>query len=152
MVDYFSHIKISGVGIDGQLTKAQRLNDALRFIEFEGKVSKEKCAEMKVNLDGWKVSLRKNWQAKRLDALSDEIDVKALTAKFNSETIWREYDFIINMLRKGSTTVDAEDLKFCTAAAMTVLTFENWQRPGALCNATVQEFQNCTQTIMMTSM
>ncbi len=138
------HLRLLGLGPDGQLTRVQRLCDALRFIEYKkyGDVS-----GMYRTLDNWKTTLAKKRQkltVKRLDALSDvSNDVREVGKLLlgNSKMIER-YDKTINKLRKGAS-LEERDLKYCTAALMLVLMYSNWQRPGTVSNCTIQEFEEC---------
>ena len=56
---YLEMIKKMGVGPDGQLTKLERLCDALSYLRYYQPSLKSKIEEMEVHIQRWKQVLRK---------------------------------------------------------------------------------------------
>ena len=55
--------------------------------------------------------------------------------------MWTEFDTIIIKVMKSPDLVTTRDLKFCMASLLLTTLFHSWQKPGAVKNLKVSQFQ-----------
>ena len=96
----------------------------------------------------WKLTLCKEKKVlnhKRLEKLSEkELDVQKMK---NFTNMWSRFDTIITGIatsQPGSMTTQ-KDLKFCMSAVMLSILFHSWQRPAAVKNLILCQFQKAVK-------
>lgn len=151
LVGYMEKLKRSSIGPECQLAKLDGLCCALRFLRVEvlnpntNQELTEKATHMQGVLHGWKTTLRKGkrkLQKKRLEDLSNQdLSLEKINQMVDNESLWREFDSVCYQVRRGETlsTSVLNDVTILLAAS---ILFKNWQRPGAVCNTTLEEFRH----------
>ena len=152
VLSYFEHLKDKcKMGPEGRLTKLERHCDALHYL----KVIKDD-QEVRNSVDAfldlsakWKTTLRKQKKIlshKRLEALSEisDLDVSLIRDFQCSEKMWNMFDDIITSIITSKSTTNRK-LKFAMTAAMLSVLFGSWQRPGAVINLKLHQFNNAVK-------
>ncbi len=150
---FLAELEEMGIGVDGQLTKIDRLCTALKFyrleiIDEDDADLDNRVARAVLRLDSMKSGMRPlkvTKRASQLEMLSaQELSLDQVTAVVDNEEMWADFDDTVQALRM-KRDVDEKDLLLATSALMALLLFKNWQRPGAAANLTVQEYNEATE-------
>ena len=135
------------VGPEGQLTKLERLTDALDYLKYyheDGRLATQ-VADIEFHIDRWKKVLRgekKKLRASRLERVSDlNLDMSTITDVVDNPNLWNRFDATIEALQRGEDMTDT-DLKLAMGSVTIALVLKSYQRPGAVCNCTVEEYRS----------
>ena len=152
LLGYIGKLKRSSVGPEGQLSKLDAFTAALRFFKVEILSGKDvsglhsQATRMLEVISGWKGTLlkeRRNLRQKRLQELScEDLSLEEVTALIECTQLWRQFDTTCTRAKRGETLSTAM-LNQCSICLAASVLYKNWQRPGAVVNATVQEFEAC---------
>ena len=143
-------------GASGQLTKIDRLLHALRYLRLEVAVDnagvKYRSDIMEERLGQWKAAIRpeKKLQEEkgRAAAESDMITLTEATAVIKDKQIRLDVVAAIsNVAGAGEGADMKDDIKLILAFLLTLLAYRSWQRPGAVTNATLEEFGATTKVV-----
>lgn len=152
LLQYFEDLKlIYEIGPDGRLTKMERTCDALKYLRLNYHTDEKVLQEIAYVLDllsRWKHTLRKEKKQKsheRVEKLSEssKLDMERLRAFNKSEKMWTKFDSVLKTIEDGRIPSDA-DLKFCMSAVLLSSIFAAWQRPGAVKNLTLSQYNSGT--------
>ena len=150
---FLEKLGVSGCGPEGQLTKLDNLQTALRFVRMhildddaqENSESFYRAMKMEDTIRGYKKTLRKSKQKRveeRLEHFSETpMSLSEVTAVVENESLWADFDNIIERAQKMENVSSAE-LNRCTLSVAALLLYKNWQRPGAVCNCTMEDLKN----------
>ena len=147
LIDYVDLLK-DCVGPEGILTKLERIGDALKYIKVrtDDATVMTKLEAVTESLKKWKYTLRKEKKKlanKRIEALSDnKLDLEIIQRFINDYSMWNRFDDIIERAKKVNVEISDDEKKFCLGAVVVTTLYESWQRPGAVSNCTLEEFQN----------
>ena len=149
LMGYVEKLKRAKVGPEGQLSKLDTFSAALRYLKVhvladERHALYSKVTQMENVLTGWKTTLRKTkrkLRKSRLQKLSSEsLSLDEVSALLDSQAIWTQFNQTCIDAERGET-IAACRLDQATIALAGSLLFKNWQRPGAVVNATLAEFE-----------
>ena len=140
-------------GASGQLTKIDRLLHALRYMRLEVAVDnagvKHRCDIMEERLGQWKAGIRpekKLQEEKGRAAAESDIDMITLEEATAVKQIRPDVVAAISNVA-GAGGADTDDIKLILAFLLTLLAYRSWQRPGAVTNATLEEFGATTEVV-----
>ena len=139
-------IKKMGVGPDGQLTKLERLCDALNYLKYYHQPSlKEKIDDMEVHIQRWKQVLRKEKNIKQIDRMENlsensNLSLDVITNVVDNKSMWDKFEETVDALKRGRKVSD-NSLKAAMGVVMVSVVLKSYQRPGAVCNCTVEEYK-----------
>ena len=144
---YMEKMDALKIGPEGQLTKLERVCDAVDYLKFyyqDGRLASQ-IGNVELHIGKWKKVLRaekQQLQATRIEKLADQdIDLKAITDVVDNPRVWSRFDSVIEALQKGEGLSDVE-LKVAMGTVAITLVLESYQRPGAVCNCTIEEYRN----------
>ncbi len=142
---YMEKMEKMKIGPEGQLTKMERLCDALDYLKYhyqDGRLA-EKVAKIEFHIPEWKKVLRvakQELNTTRLEKLSEEdLDMSIITDVVDNPQMWNTFYSVIERIEQGEDVSD-EELKVAMGSVLITLVLKNYQRPGAVCNCTVQEY------------
>jgi len=146
-VDYLRESEV--IGVDGILTKLDRLGNALEFIKAtvlqqDDQPKYHKVQRVQDAIKRWKAGLRplkkmKNLQ--RLEAISEEaLSLEEVNTVVENRKLWKGFDSIVRRI-EGGDTITRDEQTLCLGIVLVMLLFKNWQRPGAVINMTTREYR-----------
>ena len=152
LVGYFEKLRRVKVGPEGQLAKLDGVCMALKYLKVVIVGDKldsplhQSATHMEEILAGWKGTIRKEkrkLRKKRLQQLSSEdLSLSEVSLLLEYKRIWRQFDEACTQaLRKQPLPTALLDQ--CSVGLAGSLLYKNWQRPGAVANATLEEFRGC---------
>lgn len=152
LTGFMEKLKRSSVGPEGQLAKLDAVVCTLRFLKvvvLRGESSSplfQQACHMSEVLSGWKVTLRRDkrkLRIKRLEELScQDLSLDEVNALLDNAQMWKTFDTTCMRANLGET-ISTRLLNECSVILASSILYKNWQRPGAVCNATVEEFKSC---------
>ena len=151
LIAYFEKLKRARVGPEGRLAKLDYFHAAMRFMTLHVLAEEthplyQKFTKAMSMLDGWKKTLRKEkrrLRKVRLQKLSCEsLSLDEITALLDSQKLWAHFNATC-LEAERDQPVAASCLDQAAVVLAASLLYKNWQRPGALVNATVKEFEDC---------
>ena len=143
LVGYTKKLKRAKVGPEGRLAKLDYFQAAIRFLKYHV-VDENHPLHRKLTLaDGmlreWKKTLRREkrrLRKVRLEKVSaEQLSLDETTALLDHKPLWKDF-------RGKSVPVRSLDQAAVVLAGS--LLYKNWQCPGAIVNATLEEFENAT--------
>ena len=142
-------------GASGQLTKLDRLLHALRYLRLEVAADdadiKHRCDIMEERLRQWKAAIRPQKKLQEEKAMataeSDMITLEEATAVIKDKQIRLDVAAAISNVAVAGEGADTDDIKLILAFLLTLLAYRSWQRPGAVTNATLEEFGATTEAV-----
>ncbi len=150
---YMEHLTQQGIGVDGRLTKLDRIGTALCYFKLElvdeddyvldGRLGRalDRLKVMEATLRPKKVQKR----VAQMEALSSmPLSLDEVTAVVDNPEMWAYYDCTVNNCKRDKP-VSSSDLAISTAALLALLTFKNWQRAGAAAHLTLQEYHQASR-------
>ena len=149
LIGFMEKLKRCNVGPEGRLAKLDTLQAAMRFIKFHVVVQESHPLYPKLTLAdnmvvGWKKTLRKEKRRRRKVRLQNlsaqDLSLKEVTALLENKPIWEHFNSTCMAAERGET-VSAKSLDQAAVVVAASLLYKNWQRPGAVKNATVKEFE-----------
>ena len=149
LIGFTDKLKRAKVGPEGQLSKLDALSAALKFLKVHVLADASHSLYSKASLTeqvlaGWKTTLRKlkrKLRKSRLEKLSSEpMSLGETTALINSKSIWVHFNQTCVEAERGEG-VSGTRLDQATIALAASILYKNWQRPGAVVNATLEEFE-----------
>ena len=152
LLGYLDKLGRSSVGPEGKLSKLDALCCALRFMKVEVLFGEEseglhlRASHMLELIAGWKSTLRKQkrkLRKKRLQELScQDLKLEEINELLENTALWQEFDNTCTRTKQGETLAK-ERLNQCSVTLAASILYKNWQRPGAIANATLEEFSAC---------
>jgi hypothetical protein len=139
---YVDHLKESGIGVEGILTKLDRMVYGMRYLRLEVSSSDDArtahlCETAEKRVAQWRAALRPQKalkQKRRLEDGSNEPgSLSAATALLTHEPLWNEVREILS--RSLYEEIEIKKQKVVTAALLSMVVCRNCQRPGAVANA-----------------
>lgn len=152
VLTYFEYLKDNcKVGPEDRLTKLERHCDALHYLKVmqdDPEVRKSVDSFLDISTK-WKCTLRKQKKTlnhKRLEQLSEtsSLDVSLIRDFQSNEKMWDEFDDILTSIITSKSTTHRK-LKFAMTALLLSVLFGSWQRPGAVINLKLHQFQNAVK-------
>ena len=149
LIGYLEKLKRCNVGPEGRLAKLDTLQAAMRFIKFHVVVEESHPMYHKLTLAdnmvaAWKKTLRKEKRRRRKVRLQNlsaqELFLNEVTALLENKPIWADFNDTCIAADRGET-VSVKILDQAAVVVATSLLYKNWQRPGAVTNATLKEFE-----------
>ena len=149
VVKYLEKMKTDGgCSHDSQLVQLESLTHALRYIQCkildEADPANNTVVRMETIMQGWKASLRKKRAVKLVERMeefaSTPSSLDEITEFIECQEMWKEYRAIVKRIQEGKE-VPPSDVNFCSVAVGALLLYSSWQRPGAVENCTIEEFQ-----------
>lgn len=137
------------IGPEGRITKLDSLDAALSFIRL--KVLKNniddgrlrKATQMSESIKAWKSTLRKEKRKRRVECMEKlsaaPISFDDANDLLESEELWEHFLDCMEKVEAGEKLSEGS-LKDCTSTIAAMMLFKSWQRPGAVVNATLQEY------------
>ena len=150
-MDKLKHFKIEA---DGWISKLDALDAGLTFMRRnlckdnpENSIFK-RAMRMSDTIKGWKCMLRKE-KTKRCMKRMEELSSSRLTLDevdkvIQNESMWRSFNDIVDRMG-NNLPVSKRKMDSCTIMITALLTFQSWQWPGAVVNATMSEYRNSTE-------
>ena len=148
---YFDHLQdTAACGVDGQLTKMERLTVALTFYKLDILGEEDEAGYHQANraidcLAQWKATLhggkRYRHQQRQVEEGDQSTSIEEATALLTCKKLWVDVSDFITLSKSGAA--DRVQLKVLTAALVGLLMQRSWQRPGAVTNARLAEFEAC---------
>ena len=149
LIGYAAKLKRAKIRPEGQLSKLDAICAGLRFLKVhiladESHPLYSQASRMELVLNGWKSTLRKEkrkLQKVRLQKLSSEcLSLEEVSTLLECQLLWMHFNqTCIDSERQAA--ISGSRLDQATIALAASLLFKNWQRPGAVTNATVNEFE-----------
>ena len=128
---YMEVLQRRGMQADGQLTKLERLSDALNFVEINGHISVEESARFKAKLVKWKRTLRSEKERRTVERMEREseqvMDLNDITKVLDNKAMWKNVDRNLEKARQGKI-ISADDMKFVTSVLMLCIKIKSYQR------------------------
>lgn len=149
LVGYIEKLRSANVGPEGQLAKLDAFFCALRFLKVVvvadcNDPSHAEVVKMEETIAGWKATLRKQkgkLRKRRLQDLScEQLSLDEVTALLNCKLLWSHINDVY-LAAERMKPIPANSLDMCAVALAGSILFKNWQRPGAVCNATLREYE-----------
>ena len=151
LAGYVEKLKRASVGPEGQLSKLDALCAALRFVKVV--VIRDAYDPMYAQATGtielisvWKTTLRRQksiLREKRLSELSSETLSRAeITSLLDCNPLWVHFDETCKAAECNTPALTTAKLDQASVVLAGSLLYKNWQRPGAIVNATLTEFEN----------
>ena len=151
LAGYVEKLKRASVGPEGQLSKLDALCAALRFVKVV--VIRDAYNPMYAQATGtielisvWKTTLRRQksiLREKRLSELSSETLSRAeITSLLDCNPLWVHFDETCKAAECNTPALTTAKLDQASVVLAGSLLYKNWQRPGAIVNATLTEFEN----------
>ena len=151
LAGYVEKLKRASVGPEGQLSKLDALCAALRFVKVV--VIHDAYDPMYAQATGtielisvWKTTLRRQksiLREKRLSKLSSEtLSLAEITSLLDCNPLWVHFDETCKAAECNTPSLTTAKLDQASVALAGSLLYKNWQRPGAIVNATLTEFDN----------
>ena len=149
LTGYFEKLKRCKVGPEGQLSKIHALCAGLRFLKVhiicdDRHPLHSQVTQMELILTGWKQTLRKGKRKpvkSRLQKLSSEsLSLDETSALLDCQAIWAHFNQTCLEAQRDEAVAGIR-LDHCTVALAGSVLYKNWQRPGAVANASVKEFE-----------
>ena len=140
MKQYITKLEKDKIGVDGILTKIDRLQTAFNFAVREKclNLTSQQFATISDQISQWKATYRKSKPSIQIEReMRTKIDPQALQkvqSFLENEAIQIKISEIIE-----KSTFSASDTNTLVAYLFCVLTYGNWQRPGAAINLTLKE-------------
>ena len=145
MRKYIDKCDEAGVGPAGLLTKVDRLVTALDYVRLaktnpsdSARISEIDTAQKRMTT--WRVTIRKDKKTATAISMDQERrkdqDIGRMTSILTDTTLFRDFD----ALRSKRRALTAEELRLATAMASVVLLFSSTQRPSAVVNCTIKEY------------
>ena len=150
LVGYLEKLKRANVGPEGRLAKLDAFCTALKFLKVvlipdERDPLYSLATQTEGAMAGWKTSLRKDkrrLRKRRLQELSaQDLSLDEVSALLDADLLWIHFDETCRAAERQETIATSQ-LDQCTILLAGSLLFKNWQRPGAVCNATRKEFED----------
>ena len=148
LLGYTEKLKRAKVGPEGLLAKLDALLAALKYvkvhiIEDTNDPVYGKVLRMEDVIGGWKATLRKSkrkLRKSRLQQLSSELlSLDEVSALLKCDRVWADFHSTCSEV-KSRVPVPSASLDQATTVLAGSLLYKNWQRPGAIVNATRDEF------------
>ncbi len=141
-------------GPDGRVVKLDAFEAALRFLRLHILKDQQntqqhlKAQQMSETIKGWKTTLRKQKRKKRVQRLEDlsatSLSPDEVDQVIKCESMWDEFAKTLRDVERG-LEVSTSSLNQCTVMVAMLLTFRSWQCPGAVSNATLEEYRTREQ-------
>jgi hypothetical protein len=151
LLGYTEKLKRAKVGPEGRLAKLDYFQAAIRFLKYHV-VDENHPLHRKLTLaDGmlseWKKTLRREkrrLRKVRLEKLSaEQLSLDETTALLDHKPLWKDFNNTWVRCDRGES-VPVRSLDQAAVVLAGSLLYKNWQRPGAIVNATLEEFENAT--------
>ena len=145
---YLEHLeKKAACGVDGCLTKLQRISKALSYITQELYPNDKKiffrCQQVAERYAKWRRVLQKERTLKsklRLEKVSDKArPLSQMVALTHHKPLWDNIAQLL--LQAATTTLPPNEQRNVVAALVGLIVQKNWQRPGVATCATLEEFE-----------
>lgn len=148
ILTYMEVVENLGVGAEGQLGKLERLCDAYQFLKRKcNDTWNKEMAEAEVEIVGWKKTLRKEKNAlnmMRLEKTSElEVDLNIISDIVDNQEMWLQFSNTVDRVRLGEDVPESE-LKLAMSIVLVSVKLKSLQRPGAVVNCTMDEYNNAT--------
>ena len=144
---FIDQIKEIGVGPEGQLTKLERLCDCyeyLRKTRGEDDDLMKAISGIQSDVNRWKKTLRGEKQklvVQRLEKTSDmELTLESITSVVDCEELWVSFSNTIDRIKRREEVTNT-DLKLAMSCVMLCVKLKSMQKPGAVCNCTIEEYR-----------
>ena len=144
---YIGMLSSSGAcGASGQLMKLDRMLYGLRFIRLElageNAALSHRCNTMEERLAQWKAAIRpEKLQEASASSNCEVITLQETTTVIRDRQIRLHVQAAISRVKVEGEEVDDEDMKLVLAYLFCLLAYHSWQRPGAVTNATLNEYE-----------
>lgn len=152
LLGFLDKLKRASVGPEGQLTKLDAICNALNFLKvviLNGDSASPLYSRASHTLEiirGWKGTLRKDkrrLRKRRLQELScQSLSLSEVSALLECKKVWIDFDSVCTRASRQEV-LPVSALDGCSIAVAASILYKNWQRPGAVANATLQEFREC---------
>ncbi len=138
-------LKSFQIGPDGQCSTLERLSIGIHYIELYNKVQNPKnLNNAKEGLICWKKLLRKERLKKsviNMEKLSEKsLNIDEINDILDNKSMWNQYDEIIRRAKNRKCNMD--EAKLNMAVIMVSVKLASMQRPGAVTNCLLQEYQD----------
>lgn len=144
---YLDYLEVTGAcGPAGQLTKLDCIQHGIRYICLKLSPSDaelvHRCNIMEEQVKRWKSTIRpaRKLQQQLKEDTQEQVNLKEAVAILQSEQLKWDVKDITSRAATGSH-LKSKDLKLIVSAVVTMLLYRSWQRPGAVTNAMMAEFE-----------
>ena len=144
----------SGCGAGGQLSKLESLEAGLRFLRVDvladdrGNHVFQRAQQESESIAGCKATIRKEKGRRRVQKLeelsSSKFTLDDVERALRTPAIWDDFSQTTRNV-ECRHEVTSSELNRATIVLAALLTFLSWQRPGAVANATLREFEHIQQ-------
>ena len=152
LLQYMNRLEALNIGPEGQLSKLEGVSAALQFLKLTKNFStemKSTIQDTELYIQQWKRTLRSQkstLQIQRIERASEmNFNLQQVTKVVEHPEMWGRYHKTIRKLKRNKEVSETE-LKFSLAAIMVTTMLKSCQRPGAVVNCTVAEYENATTT------
>ena len=146
IIAYINKCKRFKIEADGWISKLDALDAGLTFLrrtlckDDPDNAIFKRAMQMSDTIKGWKTKRR----MKRMEELSSsKLTLDEVDDVIQSEAMWRDFNEIVDKMGKELPASKCE-MDSCTIMVAALLTFQSWQRPGTVANATLKEHQKRT--------
>ena len=146
LVGFVDKLKRASVGPEGQLAKLDALCCAIKFIkaavirDARNPAYAQATHTMEI-ISGWKSTLRRRKRVlckKRLSELSSEsLSLAEVTSLLDCNLLWVHFDEACQSAEHNGPSLTTVKMDRVSIALAGSLLYKNWQRPGAIANATM---------------
>ena len=156
VLNFLAELERCGMGPDGRLTKLDNLQTGLRFVRLHilgGKPNSnypgvyEETYTMEELVSTYKRSIRKKKMKKNEERLAELSETPLELSEISKIVDCQPMlDDLHDLVRVAEVTgeLDEEQLGRTTMILAALLLYKSWQRPGAVCNATLHEFRGAS--------
>ena len=143
---YLDLLSNDGVGIEGQLTKLERIGYALDFLFLQTVIhdsQKTEIMEVQKRLKKWRIVLRKarhGMQMRREQEAAENPTNITGVSKLTEDSTLEEMEALVDNAAKGPLSLS--DTSLVVAFLLVVLMFTNSQRPAPILNAKLKDFNS----------
>ena len=71
----------------------------------------------------------------------DGLSLNEVNQLVECSLMWEEFDDICRQCRRGGDCISKYELHLCSIVVATTILYKSWQRPGAICNATLDKIK-----------
>jgi hypothetical protein len=131
ILQFLELLQARGMGPDGQLTKLERLVDAINYGQSRGDISEEEKGDVLRHITKWKRCLRtekSKLNVERMEKASEmDMDIGSITTVVDNTRMWARVDDVTRRARKGRV-VSSSDIKEVTAFLALAIKLKAYQR------------------------
>ncbi len=131
LLGFMELLKARKMQADGQLTKLERIVDALTYAEMAGHIDEDSASKILRSIVKWKTLLRgekTRRNVERLEKMSDEpLKMKSISDVVDDSVMWKKFERALARARDGRSLSNGE-IRVVTGFLALVIKLKSYQR------------------------